>query len=168
MIGRWMALLLVSLLLPLTAATANEPEQIGTFQDWRAFKFEDAGGKICYVVSVPKKEEGDYSRRGDVFFLVTHRPAGNVFGEVSIITGYTYKSGSEPVATIGNSNFRFYTEGDAAWAFRDDEDPLLQAMKKGITMVVKGTSSRGTVTTDTYSLRGVTAALRKIDQECKR
>ena len=33
-------------------------------------------------------------------------------------------------------------------------------------MVVKGTSSRGTVTTDTYSLRGFTAAYDAISGAC--
>ena len=34
-------------------------------------------------------------------------------------------------------------------------------------MVVKGTSSRGTLTVDTYSLSGVTAATRKALAECQ-
>ena len=33
-------------------------------------------------------------------------------------------------------------------------------------MIVKGTSSRGTDTTDTYSLLGITAALNRAAQEC--
>ncbi|MGB1026239.1 MAG: invasion associated locus B family protein, partial [Rhodospirillaceae bacterium] len=39
-------------------------------------------------------------------------------------------------------------------------------MKRGRDMIVKGTSSRGTVTTDTYSLSGVTAAMNAIDKAC--
>ncbi len=35
-------------------------------------------------------------------------------------------------------------------------------------MVVKGTSSRGTLTTDTYSLTGFSAALQSIDKACGR
>jgi hypothetical protein len=34
-------------------------------------------------------------------------------------------------------------------------------------MVIKGTSSRGTLTTDTYSLAGFTAAYNAIEQACK-
>ena len=46
-------------------------------------------------------------------------------------------------------------------------EPLsLLAMIAGATMSVQGTSSRGTLTTDTYSLSGITAALNAIAREC--
>ncbi len=168
MIGRVVAIVLVGLLGPLAPAMADEPKQIGTFNDWRAYTYEDAGGEICYVVSEPKKAEGNYSRRGDIYFLVTHRPSGKVFDEVSIITGYTYANGYEPTATIGREKFNFYSEGDAAWAFSAEEKKLINAMKGGATMVVRGKSTRGTITTDTYSLSGVTAAMQAIDKACNR
>ncbi len=160
--------MLAGLIWPVAAAWSAQPTETGVFKDWRAYSFADAGGKICYIVSVPQKQEGKYKRRGDVFFLVTHRPEGQVFDEVSIITGYTYKKGSEPKAKIGGSQFAFYSEGDAAWAFRKDESKLIGAMKKGRRMIITGVSSRGTLTTDTYSLSGVTAGLRHIDKECGR
>lgn len=166
MIGRLKAIVLIGLLWPM-AAMANEPNQIGSFKDWRAYTFEDAGGNICYVVSEPKKHEGKYSRRGDIYFLVTHRPSGKVFNEISIITGYNYAKGHEPSASVGNQSFKFYSEGDAAWAFSKDEAKLITAMKKGSSMVVRGKSTRGTNTKDTYSLSGITAAMGAIDKECR-
>ena len=164
---KFIAVVAMGTLLP-AAAIAADPVQVGTFKDWRAYTFNDPGGKICYVVSEPKKEKGNYTNRDPAYFLITHRPQGNVFDEVSVIAGYTYKKGNEPTATIGKSQFKFYSEGDAAWVFQKDESGLIKAMKAGATMVVKGTSSRGTLTTDTYSLSGVTAALNKIDAECNR
>jgi hypothetical protein len=150
------------------AGMAADPVQIGKFNDWRAYTYDDPGGKICYVVSEPKEAKGKYTSRGDVYFLVTHRPKGDVFEEVSMIAGYTYKQGSEPLVTVNRRKFKFYTEGDAAWVFQKDESALVKEMKAGATMLVQGTSSRGTLTTDTYSLSGVTAALRAIDKECGR
>ena len=41
-------------------------------------------------------------------------------------------------------------------------------MKSGNKLVVKGISSRGTKTEDTYSLFGFTAALKLIDRACGR
>ena len=166
MIGRLGAIVLVGLLWPMTAM-ASEPKQIGSFADWRAYTFEDAGGKICYAVSEPKKDEGKYSKRGDIYFLVTHRPSGKVFNEISIITGYTYAKGEQPTATVGSQTFKFYSEGDAAWAFSKDESSLIDAMKRGSSMVVRGKSNRGTNTKDTYSLSGITAAMNAIDKECR-
>ena len=39
-------------------------------------------------------------------------------------------------------------------------------MKKGSNLVVKGTSQRGTETTDSYSLTGITAGMAAIDKAC--
>ena len=39
-------------------------------------------------------------------------------------------------------------------------------MKRGRKMVVKGKSSRGTATTDTYSLTGFSAAYKAIGEAC--
>jgi hypothetical protein len=59
------------------------------------------------------------------------------------------------------------TEGEAAWlASTGDEISFVEALKAGSTLVVKGTSQRGTVTTDTYDLGGVTAAMAEIDKAC--
>jgi len=152
---------------------ANDPETLGTFRDWRAYTHQDTGGKICYVVSEPKDwkpktKNGRKVNRGDIYFLVTHRPEGKVFNETNIIMGYTFKKGYEPTARIGNKTFRFYSEEDSAWAYRNGEPKLVGSMKAGSEMIVYGLSSRGTKTTDTYSLLGITAALNQIDQECKR
>ncbi|MGH6662046.1 MAG: invasion associated locus B family protein [Rhodospirillales bacterium] len=43
---------------------------------------------------------------------------------------------------------------------------MVQAMVKGAQMTVKGTSNRGTVTADVYSLNGFTAAYKAIGQAC--
>ena len=43
---------------------------------------------------------------------------------------------------------------------------LVNAMKRGNELVFKGTSERGTLTTDSYSLKGVTAAMKAIDKAC--
>jgi hypothetical protein len=40
-------------------------------------------------------------------------------------------------------------------------------MKAGSTAIVKATSTRGTDTTDTYSLSGITAALNKMTETCQ-
>ena len=50
----------------------------------------------------------------------------------------------------------------------DDETDgaLVESMRAGVEMTVRGTSARGTDTTDTYSLSGVTAAMGEIDKAC--
>jgi hypothetical protein len=69
---------------------------------------------------------------------------------------------------IGGQKFELFTSGDGAWSDSPDRDgQLVGAMKAGASMLVTGTSTRGTLTTDTYSLSGVTAAMAKIDAACQ-
>ena len=150
------------------AAQAQGIESVGIFGDWSAFQLSEDGKPACYISSEPTKATGNYKKRGDVFAYVTHRPAEKLIGEVSIIAGYTYKKDSAVVVAIGKQRFELsITQDDGAWA-RDPaaDKKLIQAMKKGIRMVVRGTSSRGTLTTDTYSLKGFTKAYRAIGKAC--
>jgi len=149
------------------AALAADPSRIGRNGDWTAFELQRDGGKVCYMASSPKKAEGDYTARGEIFALVTNDPKAGIEGEVSIVTGYTYRKDSRVSVQIGGATFDMFTSGDRAWTQGPEEDaPLVQAMIKGADMVVKGTSSRGTATTDTYSLSGFTATKKLIDQAC--
>ena len=148
-------------------AAAAEPERIGRNGDWTAFTLDRGGSKICYMASSPKKAEGDYSQRGEIFALVTNDPASGIEGEVSVVTGYTYRKDSKVTVRIGGATFDMFTSGDRAWTQGPEEDaPLVQAMVKGADMVVTGVSSRGTQTTDTYSLSGFTATKKLIDGAC--
>ncbi len=142
-------------------------ERIMDSRDWSAFQYKENGESVCYIASAPKKAEGNYSNRGDVFAIVTHRPVSNRLDEVSINAGYTYEKESSVQIKIGSRNWNLFTEGGNAWAPTSEEDrELIRAMKAGSSMVVKGTSSRGTVTTDTYSLLGFSKAYTAIGKAC--
>ncbi|MCG8557168.1 MAG: invasion associated locus B family protein [Proteobacteria bacterium] len=148
-------------------AAAQAIERLSDHRDWSAFRYKQDGETVCYMASSPKKAEGDYTSRGDVFALVTHRPASNRVGEVSIVAGYTYKADSTVRVKIGARTWDLFTEGGNAWALTTEEDKaIVKAMRAGSSMVVKGTSSRGTLTTDTYSLLGFTKAHSAITKAC--
>jgi hypothetical protein len=66
-------------------------QDLGTFKDWQAHSYKEGGKLVCTMFSVPKSSEGDYSRRGEVYAFVTHRPAHNRVDEVSINIGYSFK-----------------------------------------------------------------------------
>jgi len=146
---------------------AQTIERMSDHKDWSAFRYKEDGETVCYMASEPKKAEGDYSSRGDVFAIVTHRPASNRVGEVSINAGYTYKKDSTVRLKIGSKSWDLFTDGTSAWAPTPQEDKaIVKAMRAGSSMVVKGTSSRGTLTTDTYSLLGFSKALGDINKAC--
>lgn len=149
-------------------ATAQQ-RSLGTFGDWTAMiDASNPKKKLCYIGTTPKKAEGKYTSRGDVHLLVTHRPAEKVTGEVSITTGYDYREGKNVEVDIDGKTFTMFTRGDNAWAYDAAADrAIVAAMKAGRQMIVRGTSTRGTLTTDTYSLTGFSAALAAIDKACK-
>ena len=48
-----------------------------------------------------------------------------------------------------------YTQNDGAWVKNAAEEAkMIETMRKGADMVIKATTSRGTQTTDTFSLKG--------------
>ena len=159
----------VALLFPLDAR-ANTPKLLGEFNDWSAFYYQDGKNVVCYMASSPQKDEGKYTKRGDIYVVITHRPAEKSFDVVNFVAGYTYKRDARVVVKIGKTTIdKMFVDGDKAWAVSEKTDKqLVEAMKKGERMIVTGESSRGTATKDTYSLSGFTAAYRAISAKCRR
>lgn len=146
------------------------PERLGQFGDWLAYVDKEGNQKVCYMASTPKKDEGKYKIRGEIYAVVAHRPAEKSFDVFNLAAGYTYQKKAKVVVKIDNQIFsNFYTDKDAAWTLSEKDDKaLIKAMKKGNKMVVEGTSSRGTKTKDTYSLKGFSKAYQTISQKCGR
>jgi len=154
---------------PVVPAQAAEESAtpIGTYRSWNGYSYMDGGKKICFMATKPTRTLPEGATRGEIYAMITHRPAENSTGVVSIVTGYTYKSNSDVQVTIGNQRFSLFTDGDTAWARDDATDrALVAAIKGGSAMTVVGTSARGTKTTDTYSLAGSSAAYQAISQQC--
>jgi hypothetical protein len=166
---------LVTIMAPTPASAADAPKLLGKYDDWAAYTYGTGKDRICYVLSEPKTMLPKDVNRGDVYFMVTHRPGRNIHNEISMRIGYPFSKTSRPFAKIDGKSFQMFSgvaEGGEhqMWAWLDnakDEDRMVQALRAGSSMVIKGTSSRDTLTTDTYSLKGSSNALTKIDQACK-
>lgn len=151
-----------------TAGSARAATELGQFNDWTAFTDNAGGQKSCFVVSKPTKKAPSNVRRDEVLFYVTYWANNPRQAEPNVVTGYPYKPGSNPTISIGDATFSMFAKGDAAWmADAASENKLVAAMRKGSTMIVKGTSRRGTLTTDNYSLTGVTKALARAAKACQ-
>lgn len=154
------------------AAPAGEtqPTLLGQYGDWGAYTASPAGKKVCFALAKPKttKTEPAGRKRDPSYVFVSTRPAENVKNEVSIIIGYPFKTSSDATAEIGTAKFAMYTQNDGAWIKNVAEEArMVDAMRKGADLTVKGTSGRGTTSMDQYSLKGLAQALDKIEQECK-
>lgn len=152
-----------------TATAQQEPaERVQTFQDWSVYTANTANGRICFAASQPVQTEPTGVNRDAIYFMLTNYPLRGDTNEASIIIGYPLEVDSTVTVTIDSDEaFQFFTIDDGAW-LRDlgREQELVVAMQRGIQMVVRGRSQRGTDTVDTYSLRGVTAAITRAAQEC--
>ncbi|MEL6947409.1 MAG: invasion associated locus B family protein [Pseudomonadota bacterium] len=143
------------------AAAQQQPKVIKQHNAWGAYTYNDArAGKICYILSIPTVKEPTDRNHGDVFFLISQKPDGSRKFEPQVEVGYPLKEDASISVTVGNKTFQLFAKGNNAWVRNvEQEDELVAAMRAGSTMKVRGESSRGTKTSYTYSLSGVTAAL---------
>jgi hypothetical protein len=163
------------------AATANKPATpptmggvkptlLGQYGEWGAYTASPGGKKLCFAIAKPTSAETNPANRprNPVFMFVSTRPADKVVNEVSIIIGYPFKPGTEASVAVGSTSYALYTQQDGAWIKNATEEAqMVDAMRAGQTAVVKGTSAKGTQSTDTYSLKGLSQALDRVGQECK-
>lgn len=150
------------------AGAAAADKVLGLYGDWGAQTFAEGKNTGCSMWSQPTKDEGKYKQRGPIYAYVTHRPWDKRVNEVSISAGYAYKKDSTVQVRIGGEKFTLFTDGETAWSRSPKEDKqLVDAMKRGNAMVVTGTSSKGTQTTDSYSLNGFGKAYEAIGKACK-
>ena len=155
---------------PAAAAGDAQPTLLGQYGDWGAYTASPGGNKVCFALAKPKtmKTEPEGRKRDPSYVFVSTRPADKVKNEVSVIIGYPFKTSSDATAEIGTAKFAMYTQNDGAWIKNVGEEARMDdAMRKGADLTVKGTSGRGTQSTDQYSLKGLAQALDKIEQECK-
>jgi hypothetical protein len=148
----------------------NEPKLLGQYGEWGAYTAMPNGKKLCFALAKPGSSQTSPPNRprDPAYLFVSTRPADKVKDGISLIIGYPLKANSEVVAAVGSSKFPLYTQEDGAWVKDSREEAeMIEAMRKGAEVVIRGESSRGTKTTDTFSLKGISQALDKIAQECK-
>ena len=130
---------------------------------WNFVKDDD----WCYIGSRPLNSDlPESKKRGDNYILV-YKIVGSEENIVQVEAGYQYNLDEEIIVKIDNSSYSFYSTKDSSeTAWTDDDDKVIYAMKKGLDLVLSGKSSRGTTTNDTYTLKGFTAAINKLNENC--
>jgi len=152
------------------AADAAKPKLLGQYADWGAYTASPDGGKVCFALGKPKSSETKppNRQRDQAYIFISTRPAEKVRNEISVIMGYQFRADADATAEIGTTRFPLYTQRDGAWVKNiAEESRLIDAMRKGSELTIKGTSSRNTQSTDVYSLKGLSQAMDRVDQECK-
>jgi invasion protein IalB len=153
-----------------SAAAQSAAQLLGEFGSWGAYTAAPGGKKICFALAKPAESETNPPNRprDPAWLFVSTRPAEKVREEVSVIFGYPLKSNTDATIEIGSTNFAMYTQNDGAWVKNAAEEArLVDAMRKGSEVTVRGESGRGTKTIDKFSLKGVVQALDRAASECR-
>lgn len=154
------------------SAQQESTNRVNKITDWSVFEGDNP--KECWAVTTYKESVNTRDgrvvavTRGDILLMVFHRPGAGVAGQVAFTGGYPFASGSTVNVNVGGTEFELFTEGEWAWpATAADDAKLTTAMKRGASAIVSARSSRGTLTKDTFSLLGFTAAFEDAEKRCK-
>ena len=150
------------------AGKAAKPLSLGKYGDWEALSAQGKD-KLCYALGAPQKRQPEgklKDAKANIF--VSTRPSENVRNEIAINLGYATKENGAATADIDGNNFELVTMKESAWLKNPaQEKEFVESMKHGAKLVVKASSAKGTASTDTYSLKGLSDALARVQQECK-
>ncbi|MBV8512650.1 MAG: Invasion associated locus B family protein [Xanthobacteraceae bacterium] len=153
-----------------TPSPGSAPNLLAQFGEWGAYTATAGGKKVCFALAKPSKATTTPPNRprDPPYMFISSRPSEKVKDEVSVIIGYGLKPNADASIDVGGSSYPMFTQNDGAWIKNPaDEARLVDALRKGTDAVVKGTSSRGTSSTDTYPLHGLAQALDRVGQECQ-
>ena len=156
---------------PAAMTGGAEPTLIGQFGTWGAYTATPNGKKVCFALAKPSSSKTNPPNRprDPAYAFVSTRPGEKVSNEVSVMIGYMLKPGSESTLEVGGASYSMYTQGDGLWIKNAaEEERMVEAMRKSADATVKGVSAKGTETTDTFSLKGLSQALDRIAQDCRR
>jgi len=137
------------------------------FGKWSLHQSRNASHNICYAVSKPTRKKPKNANRAAIVFYVSAWPKDGVRNQVSVKLGYPVDAKKPVTVQVDANTFKLTARDERAYVYDATQElKLLEAMKKGSQMVVKATSKRGTQTVDTYSLNGITSALKSLADSC--
>jgi len=175
---------------PKSDASDAKPELVGSYGDWTVFHSQSGKNKVCYTLAQPKQRDPDDLKRDPGYAFISERPGEGVRNEVSLIMGFDVVAPSAdsdakdsadnkdkkkdkkhefvaPTAEVGDSSFDLLPKGANLWVKNAaQESALVAEMRKGKTLIVKATSRKGNLTTDTYSLSGFAQAIDRALKDC--
>ena len=160
------------LIMLLPTSSQAEIARVAEMGDWAVFKGKNPSE--CWAVSNPTTSEAFRDdkvvsvRREQIQLFTTYRPSKGMSGQISFTGGYHLVSGKKLLVQVGFKSFELITNGSEwAWAVNKNIDAKMRsAFKEGQAVTITAQSQRGTVTKDTFSLMGFTAANSEAARQC--
>jgi invasion protein IalB len=152
------------------AATSGQAQALllETAGKWQAFSSQQGRSKVCYALAKPDSRLPANLKDVEGLFFVSSRPAEGVRNEISFVMNFDLKEDVEHQALIGDERFALVAKGQNMWLKNPAEEPrMLDALRKGSTLEIKGTSKKGNPTADKYSLAGISQTVKRAEDACK-
>jgi hypothetical protein len=153
----------VLLTLVTSPATAQSVQALGEFRDWAAYSAAEGAGQVCFAMSRPTDVSPAVDGYTQAYLYLTNRPGEGVANEINLVAGFNFAPDQPATLSIGGERFDLFTQQDAAWLLdATQNDNLAGALRAGSAVVIEGTTDKGILVKQTYSLSGATAASRAI------
>ncbi len=146
---------------------AEVVKKMGKHKDWETYIIKSDTSKICFAQSMPVLQAPKNNLR-DARLFITFRPSENITNEVSITAGYEFNKQNKITAISGKYKYKFdiSQEGFAWISDNRQEKKMINTMKKGSRIMIKGYNEKGSQTIDHYSLLGFTKAYNATKANC--
>ena len=149
---------------PAPAATVKPdgPKLVGRFDDWIAATHPESGVPTCYAFTRVQSSIPTLAGRGGVVLTVTQRPSGR--DAVAMEAGFSFAQDATVTVQVDQTGLDFYTHQRAAFA-RDGHAAVV-AFKAAGRAIARSPGPHDATVTDTFSLKGFTAAYEAISKAC--
>ncbi|MDW9478957.1 hypothetical protein GOB57_09715 [Sinorhizobium meliloti] len=132
------------------------------FENWSAEKVDGR----CTAWTKPVRVDGE--QREGAYLSIVNVPVEGVKNSVAFVFGKAGAGKAQASASVDGKTFELLTFDTAAFAASGSpEAELISAMRRGAEASVNWTEADGSISKDSYSLKGFTAARNKIDGDCR-
>lgn len=150
------------------AAGQGQAMLLETAGKWQAFSSQQGRTKVCYALSKAESRMPANLKDIEGLLFVATRPTEGVRNEISFVLNFDLKEDVEHQAIIGSERFALVAKGQNMWLKNPAEEPrMLDSLRKGSGLEIKGTSKRGNPTADKYALAGMNQAVKRAEDACK-
>jgi hypothetical protein len=147
---------------PKHASTSSGPKAIGTFDDWTAATHPESGQTVCYAFTRAQSSQPSTKDRRNVVLTVTERATGR--DAVAIEADIAYGPNATVTVQVDQTGLEFYTSGRNAFA--RDGKAAVSAFTRGSRAISRSPGPQNATVTDTFSLKGFSAAYAAIVKAC--
>jgi hypothetical protein len=145
-----------------STAAAAAPKELAKYDDWIAATHQEGGQTVCYALTRAESSTPSLAGRGEVVLTVSERAAAR--DTVAIEAGFAYGKDAAVTVQVDQSGLDFYTRDRDAYA--RDGKAAVTAFQRGARAIARSPGPKGQQITDTFSLKGFSAAYAAIGKAC--